>query len=90
MTAPARTVAVLPTVRLRPPDDGVSQLAVDNVRLINWDQPGCDYLQGGGPIRQSTLSPRVPEAAGVPVTASTLPVTAPAALPAGQSARLGD
>jgi poly-gamma-glutamate capsule biosynthesis protein CapA/YwtB (metallophosphatase superfamily) len=90
VTAPARTVAVLPTVRLQPPDDGVSQLAVDNVRLINWDQPGCDYLQGGGPIRQSTLSPRVREAAGVPVTASTLPVTAPAALPAGQSARLGD
>ena len=68
----------------------VCQLAVDNVRLINWDQPGCDYLQGGGPIRQSTLSPRVREAAGVPVIESTLPVTTPAALPAGQPARLAD
>ena len=61
-------MGVLPFVRLRPPDSGVSQLAVDNVRLVDWDQLGCDYLQAGGPIRESSLSPRVREAAGVPVT----------------------
>jgi hypothetical protein len=75
---------------LQPPDGGVSQIAVDNVRLINWDQPGCDYLRAGGPVRQSTLSPGVREAAGVPVTASVLPVTAPAALPAGLPGRVDD
>jgi hypothetical protein len=81
VTAPARARAVLPFVRLRPPDSGVSQLAVDNVRLVDWDQPGCDYLQAGGPIRQAALPPLAPTSAGLPVTATTLPVTPPPALP---------
>jgi poly-gamma-glutamate synthesis protein (capsule biosynthesis protein) len=81
VTAPARARAVLPFVRLRPPDGGVSQLAVDNVRLVDWDQPGCDYLQAGGPIRQAALPPLAPKAAGLPITATTLPVTPPSALP---------
>jgi hypothetical protein len=59
----------------------VSQLAVDNVRLVDWDQPGCDYLRAGGPVRQAALAPLAPAAAGFPVTATTLPVTRPRTLP---------
>jgi poly-gamma-glutamate capsule biosynthesis protein CapA/YwtB (metallophosphatase superfamily) len=90
VTAPEHTVAVLPIIRLRPPNEGVSQLAVDNVRLIDWDQRGCDYLRAGGTIRQSTLPPRTREVPGVAVTAGLLPVTAPPALPAAPLERRGD
>ena len=44
-------------------------------------QPGCDYLQAGGPIRQAALPPLAPRRRA-PVTATTLPVTPPPALPA--------
>jgi hypothetical protein len=91
VTAPRHTVAVHPFIRLRPPDDGVSQLAVDNVRLIDWDQPGCDYLRAGGRIRQATLQPNDgAEASGVPIEATTLPVPAPPALPKGPRPRPDD
>jgi poly-gamma-glutamate synthesis protein (capsule biosynthesis protein) len=91
VTVPRHAVAVLPFIRLQPPDDGVSQLAVDNVRLIDWDQPGCDYLRAGGRIRQATLKPEDgAEASGVPVTATALPVPAPAALPRGPRPQADD
>lgn len=90
VTAPRHTVAVHPFIRLRPPDEGVSQLAVDNVRLIDWDQAGCDFLRAGGRVRQQTLPPTAPQAAGVSVPATVLPVPAPSALPRGPSARPDD
>ena len=90
VTAPRRTVAVQPFIRLQPPDEGVSQLAVDNVRLIDWDQPGCDFLQAGGRVRQLTLPPTAPRAVGVPVTATALPVATPSALPRGPRGRAED
>lgn len=75
VTAPAHAVAVQPFIRLQPPSAGASQLAVDNVRMIDWDQPGCDYVQDGGTAQRVSLPPTKYEPpVAVPVVAGTLQV----------------
>ena len=82
VTAPAHAVAVQPFIRLHPPEDGVSQLAVDNVRMIDWDQPGCEYTRTGGPAQRMSLAPTRDEPpASVPVRAETLRVAPVRPLP---------
>jgi poly-gamma-glutamate synthesis protein (capsule biosynthesis protein) len=81
VTAPKRTVAVQPFVRLHPPTDGVSQIAVDNLRLVNWDQPGCDYVEVGGTAQRAGLAPTADGPTTAPVVAQDLPVAAVPSLP---------
>lgn len=89
VTAPAHAVAVQPYIRLQPPSDGVSQLAVDNVRMIDWDQPGCDYVQVAGPAQRVSLPPTKYEPpVAVPVVAETLQVDPVPPLPAPAPERI--
>lgn len=83
VTVPRRGVAVQPFLRLAPPSDGVSQLGLDNVRLVDWDQPGCDYVRRGGDGTRTMLPPVGGDTASVAVrvSASTLPAPRVAPLP---------
>jgi hypothetical protein len=86
---PRNAAAVQPFVALSPPDKGVSQLAVDNVRLIDWDEPGCDYLRQPALVRNRTLAPEMaaPSAHQIPIART--PVTPPAPLSPSYTAVMG-
>lgn len=64
-------------VRLSPPAHRVAQLAVDNVRLVDWDRPGCDYAQDGQPTYDLALSPTSAGPESTPVPARLVLATAP-------------
>ena len=81
VTAPKTGVAVQPFVRLTPPTDGVSQLAVDNVRLINWAEPGCDYVRNPSTVTSPNLPPTGSSGKTVPVNARALATQNVAPLP---------
>lgn len=80
---PPNAVAVQPYVVLPPPSQGVAQLAVDNVALVDWDEPGCDYVDGPARVTRTAAPPlsATPELEPVDVTPQT--VSAPAPLPPG-------
>jgi Bacterial capsule synthesis protein PGA_cap len=80
---PVNAVAVQPFVRLAPPDRGVSQLAVDDVRLIDWDSRGCDYVRGPVELRSRSLAPAAAPPAASPVAAQRVQGRAPRRLPPG-------
>jgi hypothetical protein len=81
VVVPRNAVAARPLVRLRPPGHGVSQLAVDNVRLVDWDRAGCDYAQDGQPVFAVTLRPEVSGPLVTPVQVRTVAASAPARIP---------
>ena len=90
IAAPRRTVAVTPYVRLSPPEDDVVQAQVDNVRLINFDEAGCDYLDAvTGAVTATRLPPHAPDVDPVSVTATELPAQRPRSLPAPPPERRG-
>lgn len=80
---PHNAVAVQPFIRLAPPEDDVSQLAVDNVRLVNWDEPGCDYLRETAALTSSALPPERGTPTLVELSVQATPVDRPQPLPPG-------
>ena len=83
---PVNAVAVQPFVRLAPPDRGVSQLGIDDVRLVDWDVPGCDYVRGPVELLGRSLPPDAASPAASPVAAEALRGQAPRRLPPGPAA----
>lgn len=83
VTVPRNAVAVQPYIALTPPDSGVDQLAIDNVALVDWTQPGCDYLRTPSTVRDAAVAPVEPDARAVPIEASPIPVSGPRRLPPG-------
>lgn len=90
VTVPRHAVAVMPYVRLRPPEDGVDQALVDNVRLVDFDEPGCDYVrQPAGVVTTTSLPPVSHSSIAQRVAATVIPAEAPSAIPAAPPDRRG-
>lgn len=83
VTAPRHAVAVQPFIALHPPAHGVTQLAVDDVSLVNWNEPGCDYLRQPSSLTRTALPPLPAAPRTTPIDAIPVPVTAPTPLPPG-------
>jgi poly-gamma-glutamate capsule biosynthesis protein CapA/YwtB (metallophosphatase superfamily) len=81
VTVPRHAVAVLPMIRLSPPDADVTQVAVDNVRLVDWDRQGCDYAQDGQATYDVALPPASAHPVTTPIPAHRVPATAPVGIP---------
>ncbi len=79
--APQNAVAVQPFVRLAPPQTGVTQLAVDDVRLVDWDEPGCDYVRGPVVLQGAALPPVEADPRATDVAQRATPIKAPDPLP---------
>jgi len=85
VTVPRNAVAAQPFIALRPPATGVSQLGIDNVALIDWDQPGCDYVQGAATLELAALPPAAKTPVFTPMEATVVPVEPVGPLPPGPS-----
>ncbi|WP_445257109.1 CapA family protein [Nocardioides aurantiacus] len=83
LRVPENAVAVQPFVSLAPPETGVSQLAVDDVAMIDWSTPGCDYTRTPGAVSDDALAPMSPAPAVTPVQAESLTATAPSRIAPG-------
>ena len=83
VTVPPNAVAAQPFIALRSPATGVSQLAVDEVALIDWDQPGCDYVQGSATLELASLPPAAKTPAFTPIKATLVRVEPVDPLPPG-------
>jgi hypothetical protein len=84
---PANAVAVQPFIRLAPPSLSVAEIDVDEVRLIDWDEPGCDNVRGGATVTGRALRPEDAAPKLDPVEAHHIGVTPPPPLPPGPEAR---
>ena len=80
VTVPRNAVAVQPFIALSPPEDGVSQLAVDDVSMIDWSEPGCDYLRHSATVRDIAIRPHRPRPEATPLALTPVPVSAPASI----------
>jgi poly-gamma-glutamate synthesis protein (capsule biosynthesis protein) len=81
VVVPRNAVAVLPMVRLSPPEHDLTQLAVDNLRLVDWDRAGCDYTQDGQATYDVTLRPGPEGPSTTAVQARLLPADVPRHIP---------
>lgn len=88
VTVPRNAVAVQPYVALTPPVSGVDQLAVDDVALVDWSQPGCDYVRTSTTVRDAALPPLEASPDVAPVSVTPLDARAPRRLPPGPPAPL--
>lgn len=86
VTVPRHAVAVQPYIRVHPPTKGFSQLAVDDVALVDWDEPGCDYLRGNLTATDVALAPLQPHVVLTPVVARPINVAQPPPLRRGPQA----
>lgn len=77
---PDGAVAVQPYIALRPVNGQASELAVDDVALVDWDEPGCDYAEGPATVTAQALPPYDAEPAVTPVEAEPVDVRAPLSL----------
>jgi len=83
VTVPRNAVAAQPFIALQSPSTGVSQLAIDNVALIDWDQPGCDFVQGSATLELASLPPAASAPAFTRIAATLIPVEPVGPIPPG-------
>lgn len=83
LRVPRNAVAVQPYITLAPPETGVAQLAVDDVALVDWTTPGCDYVRTAGAATAEGLAPLSAEPEVTPVAARTLAATPVVQVPPG-------
>lgn len=83
VTVPINAVAVQPFIGLSAPEKGVTQLAVDDVALVDWSQPGCDYLRGAAVVTHTAIPPLSPDPTLTPIDADLVSATTPHRIPPG-------
>lgn len=83
---PRNAVAVQPFVRLAPPSLSLAIVDIDDVRLIEWSEPGCGYVRGKSVIAQRALPPLSATPLIEAVKVAPTPLKAPGDLPPGPEA----
>jgi poly-gamma-glutamate synthesis protein (capsule biosynthesis protein) len=54
---PDNAVAMQPFIRLPRPEQSLTVADVDDVRVVNWDEPGCEYVREQTVVTRRSLAP---------------------------------